>query len=96
MVSLGAGILTLALVCLVSFILGDWSLMFKFSGIIGLISFLISGLFTGVFVSGDRVRANWTHEDSEDQDFRQQRASKLFLFGLPNLAGAILYIVLTQ
>lgn len=93
MVPMGAGIMTLALVSLVSYILRDWSLVFKFSGIIGLISFLISGLLTGAFNSGDRIRANWTHEDSEDQDYRQKRASQLFLFGLPNLAGAILYLV---
>lgn len=93
---MGAGIILLILVSLVSFFLGDWSILFKFSGVIGLASFLISGLLSGVFVSGDRIRANYTNEDDEDKGIRQGWASKLFLFGLPNLVGAIVYLALIQ
>ncbi len=95
MMSLGVGILTLTFVGLVSFILGDWSLVYKFSGVIGLGSFIISallsGAFSGAFISGDRMRANWTYDDSNNRDGGGW-ASKLFLFGVPNLVGAIIYL----
>ena len=94
MLSFGTGVITLAVVCLVAFFLGDWSLVFNYSGLIGLVAFLISALLSGVFISGDRVRSNWTNEDSEDRNIRQAWASKTFLFGVPNLLGAIIYIVL--
>jgi len=98
MVSLVVGILTLTLVGLVSFILGDWSLVYKFSGVIGLVTFIISallsGALSGAFISGDRMRANWTYEDRNDRDdLSEGWASKLFLFGVPNLVGAIIYLV---
>lgn len=94
MVSLGAGGLTLAVVCLVAFLLGDWSLVFNYSGLIGLVAMLISSLLSGVFINGDRIRGNWTNEDSEDRVYRQARASKFFFFGVPNLLVAITYLIL--
>lgn len=72
------GVITFSVVCLVAFFLGDWSLVFKYSGSIGLVAFLISALLSGFFVSGDRVRANWTNEYSEDRNIRQTWASKTF------------------
>ncbi|ODA42367.1 DUF5316 domain-containing protein [Desulfosporosinus sp. BG] len=92
MLYLGMGILALIITSIVSFIFGDWSILFKLSGFIGIIALLISALMSGALISGDRVRANWTHEDHEDGKNRQERAFKLFLFGLPNLVGAIIYI----
>lgn len=94
MLSFGAGVISLVVVCLVVFFLGNWSLVFNYSGLIGLVAVLISALLSGVFISGDRARANWNNEDSEDRGIRQAWATKTFLFGVPNLIGAIMYQVL--
>lgn len=59
---------------------------------LGIAPILISGLLSGAFVSGDRVRANYT--DSDDFSRRATIGSKLFLFGLPCLiAGIASYFV---
>ncbi|WP_459910912.1 DUF5316 family protein [Desulfotomaculum defluvii] len=50
-----------------------------------MVAFLTSGLLSVAFISGDRVRANWANEDSEERSIRNAWASKLFLFGVPNL-----------
>lgn len=91
MISFGAGVLSLITIGIISLIFEDWSLVFKVSGTIGLVACLISALLSGVFISGDRVRGNWTHEDNKDKNIRQGWGSKLFLFGFPNIVGAIAY-----
>ncbi|EHQ89644.1 DUF5316 family protein [Desulfosporosinus youngiae] len=55
--------------------------------IIGFIPIIISGFMTGAYVSGDRVRGNYT--DSKDFSGRSGRSAKLFVFGLPCVLSAI-------
>lgn len=55
--------------------------------IIGFIPIIISGFMTGAYVSGDRVRGNYS--DSKDLYERSGRSTKLFLFGLPCVLSAI-------
>lgn len=87
MLPFGAGVLTLAVVWLIA---GDWSLVFNYAGLIGVVAFFLSGVLSGAFISGDRVRANWANEDREEREIRNAWTSKLFLFGVPNLLGAII------
>ncbi|MGC7870610.1 DUF5316 family protein [Desulfosporosinus sp. SYSU MS00001] len=76
MLSLGLGALTIILVYLVSFVLGDWALI-KVFWIIGLVTLGISALLSGVFISGNKVRANWKYEDNEDKSIRQGWANRI-------------------
>ena len=55
--------------------------------IIGFIPIIISGFMLGAYVSGDRVRGNYT--DSKDFNERSGMSSKLFLFGIPCVLAAI-------
>lgn len=55
--------------------------------IIGFIPIIISGFMTGAYVSGDRVRGNYS--DSKDFHERSGRSGKLFVFGLPCVLSAI-------
>lgn len=96
MAFLGMGTLVVIVFTLFALIIGDWSILLKGSGTIGLVSFLISALLTGTFVSGDQMRANWSSESSDERDIREGQATKLILFALPNLAGAIVYLVLIK
>ena len=55
--------------------------------IIGFIPIIISGFMSGVYVSGDRVRGNYS--DSKNFGERSGRSTKLFLFGIPFVLAAI-------
>jgi len=55
--------------------------------IIGFIPIIISGFMSGAYVSGDRVRGNYT--DSKDFKERSGMSTKLFLFGIPCVLAAI-------
>ncbi|NUH86404.1 DUF5316 domain-containing protein [Bacillus firmus] len=81
----------LGAVCLLLGITTGHSVPFSYiSGGIGLGSFLIAGLLSGVFVSGDKIRANyWT----ENQGDRKKRTKSMFifaLFGAPNFISALI------
>ena len=57
---------------------------------LGVIPILISGVLSGSFISGDRVRGNYT--TSQDFSKRAKVSSVFFLFGLPCfLAGIAVY-----
>ncbi|MDE3840883.1 hypothetical protein C0966_16555 [Bacillus methanolicus] len=90
-----AGIVFLMLVSVVSIVLDDWNLIIKISGGIGLLAILASGLFVGAFVSGDRMRANFSSETKEDRSERLRTVNILLLFGLPNLAAAVVCYMVT-
>lgn len=49
--------------------------------LLGIIPIIISGLLSGTFASGDRVRANYS--GSTDFTRRTKTGSMFFLFGLP-------------
>ena len=55
--------------------------------IIGLIPIIISGFMSGAYVSGDRVRGNYS--DSKEFNERSGMSTKLFLFGIPCVLAAI-------
>jgi len=62
--------------------------------IIGLIPIIISGFMSGAYVSGDRVRGNY----SNSIDFKERSgiSSKLFLFGLPCVITAMTIYYINQ
>ncbi len=61
---------------------------------IGLIPIVISGFMSGAFVSGDRVRGNYS--DSKDFNERSSMSSKLFLFGIPCVVAAMAIYYINQ
>ncbi|CEG27060.1 DUF5316 domain-containing protein [Bacillus sp. B-jedd] len=63
-------------------------------GGIGLASILISAVFSGSMLSGDRIRANFLTESKDDRRERQRTMTQFALFGLPNLLGAVLLYTL--
>lgn len=62
--------------------------------ITGVVIWIISGLLTGSFVSGDRFRANYHQETEEDRTSRVKQSQFLFLFGLPFIVmGIAAYLI---
>lgn len=82
-----AGLIVGGLLLIISLFLNDPKIIMYVLLIIGIIPIAISGLMSGAFVSGERVRANYS--DSKDFVERSNIGSKLFLFGLPCLVAGI-------
>ncbi|MBP1906011.1 hypothetical protein J2Z32_002660 [Paenibacillus turicensis] len=62
--------------------------------ITGVVIWIISGLLTGSFISGDRSRANYHQETEEDRTSRVKQSQFLFLFGLPFIVmGITVYLI---
>lgn len=75
-------------------LISDWGMAIKVTAGIGGISWLLAGVLSGSFISGDRTRANQSIETSEDKSFRNKYSSVLFVFGLPFLITAlIMYLI---
>lgn len=87
-----AGLIVGGLLLIISLFLDDSSMIMYLLLLLGVVSIIISGLLSGAFVSGDRVRANYS--DSEDFSERTKIGSTLFLFGIPCLlAGIAIYFI---
>ena len=82
-----AGLTVGGLLLITSLFLSDPKIIMYLLLIIGIIPIAISGLMSGSFVSGDRVRANYS--DSTRFIERTNIGSKLFLFGLPCVVAGI-------
>lgn len=81
----------LGAVCLLLGIITDYSVLFSYiSGGIGLGNFLIAGLLSGVFVSGDKIRANYWTENKEERKKRTESMFIFALFGAPNFISALI------
>ncbi|MDA1475119.1 DUF5316 family protein [Bacillus changyiensis] len=62
------GLVSLALTLIASIFTQNDNLIIKVSGTVGIISILISGIFLGAFVNGDKQRANYFSETIEKQE----------------------------
>ncbi|MFT0855771.1 DUF5316 domain-containing protein [Bacillus swezeyi] len=79
-------------VCLISVLIsaaaGDWTYLYKISGVCGLGAILLSALLSGVFSSGGRFGGNHHSETKEHRDSSSKMTNGLAVFGLPNLLAA--------
>ncbi|WP_435925785.1 DUF5316 domain-containing protein [Paenibacillus sp. DYY-L-2] len=73
----------------------DWGFALKVTGGAGVVLWILSGILSGAFISGDRTRANENIETDEDRTFRNKHSSILFLFGLPFLIIALIIYLTT-
>lgn len=90
------GVLTSLLLTGVAYLLPDYPLLLKATGWIGGICLLISMVLSGSLVSGDRARANYTHESKEDRQLRNKAVYVLLLFGVPHLLVFLLPYLLDR
>lgn len=85
--SLLPGLIVGVLGIILSFVLQNSDMIMYGLFIIGLIPIIISGFMSGAYVSGDRVRGNYSY--SKDFNERSGRSTKLFLFGIPCVLASI-------
>jgi hypothetical protein len=62
-------------------------LLFQFFLIVGIVCIVISGIFIGAWTDGDRQRANFNTETTEDRSFRTKIA------GISGLLGIIAFAI---
>ena len=74
----------------------DIDLIVTISGGIGAISLLLAMIFSGSFLSGDNIRANFAIETKEDRRIRNNWTFRFALFAIPNLIAAIGVVYFTK
>lgn len=79
----GIGIVVVAF--LISAFLSDFTLLYKITGVVAIITLILSALFSGAFVDGDRLGRNLQSESIEDRKQRFSLTNSILLIGLPNL-----------
>jgi hypothetical protein len=82
----GIGIVLVAL--LISVFLSDFTLLFKITGVVAVISLGLSALINGGFVDGDRFDKNFKSESKKDRKQRFSLTNTFLLIGLPNILTA--------
>ncbi|WPP39265.1 DUF5316 domain-containing protein [Bacillus sonorensis] len=87
------GLVSVCLILIVAIFTQDYGLIIKISGTIGVISILISGIFLGAFVNGDKQRANYFSETKEHRDTRTKVSTNILLLGLPHILASIAYFI---
>lgn len=85
--SLLPGLIIGVFVIIIAFIFHNSDMIMYGLFIIGFIPIIISGFMSGAYVSGNRVRGNYS--DSKDFNERSGRSTKLFLFGIPCVLAAM-------
>ncbi|MEN6460634.1 MAG: DUF5316 domain-containing protein [Syntrophomonas sp.] len=88
--SLLLGITSAFIGVLTGLFLRDWSMTTKICGYIGLGCLLLAGIFEGSFLSGDRIRANYSSETKDTRNRRENIASYFFIISVPNVLAIIL------
>ncbi|MNP50097.1 hypothetical protein D3C76_1443360 [compost metagenome] len=70
-------------------IISSWEIALKWTIGVGVLLWLLTGIFSGGFLSGDRYRANNSIETDEDKKLRQKYSTVLFFAGLPFLLTSL-------
>lgn len=88
------GILLSLVGVLASIVIWDIEMVTTITGGIGLFFIVISFIFSGVLVSGDRMRANLATESVEGRNQRNNVSFRSALISIPSFAVAILFYFL--
>ena len=88
------GILLSLVGVIASIVIWDIEMVTTITGGIGLFFIVISFIFSGVLVSGDRMRANLATESVEDRRQKNNVSFRSVLIAVPSFAVAILFYFL--
>lgn len=88
------GVIVAVVALFISYITLGRDMAYIIPGGIGLFFIVISLLFSGLMVNGDKMRANFATESDVDRRERTQTAVRTGLIGLPNilLAGFLYFL----
>ncbi|MCL1699553.1 DUF5316 domain-containing protein [Lysinibacillus sp. Bpr_S20] len=81
---------------LISIILWGMEKSYLVSGTVGCIFIVISMIFSGAMVSGDRMRANFATETTDHRDERNKFTLNSLYIAIPNIVVAVLFYYLNK
>ncbi len=81
---------------LISMIFWGMEKVYLVTGTVGCIFIGISMILSGSMVSGDRMRANFATETTDERDERNKITMNALLIALPNIFAAILFYYLSK
>ncbi|WP_028986978.1 DUF5316 domain-containing protein [Thermicanus aegyptius] len=88
--SFGIGVLIVLILFILSLVMRDMNLLMQYTTMSGIISMVIAAVIAGVLGSGDRIRANYTHEESDERKERVKLALYFMMISIPNLVTAVI------
>jgi hypothetical protein len=91
---LGIGLLITIVAAIIGVETSDWDLFIKITGVAAIVPLLLSGLLSGAFVGGDRIRANFNTETKKDRKIRSKWVYRFLLISLPNICLLIILIII--
>jgi hypothetical protein len=90
------GTIVNVVIALLLALISTWEMAMKVTGGVGAISWVLAGILSGAFISGDRMRANNNIETPEDNKSRNNLTSVFFIFGIPFLVTALIIFLITK
>lgn len=87
---LGIGTGIFCVISIVGLIADDVQLIINLASGAALVLLALAVVFSGSLGSGDRIRANYGHEDNQERQRRNQWTSSLLLMAIPNILGAMI------
>ncbi|MGE7916380.1 DUF5316 domain-containing protein [Lysinibacillus xylanilyticus] len=81
---------------LIAMIFWGMEKVYLVTGTVGCIFICISMILSGSMVSGDRMRANFATETTDERDERNKITVNAFLIALPNIFATILFYYLSK
>src|SRR5690606_9124736 len=76
---------------LIAVIIWDVHMISNITSGMGFIFLIVACLFSGAFVNGDRMRANWSNETKENSVQRNKIAWRSLIMAVPNFAVAFIF-----
>lgn len=76
---------------LIAVIIWDVHMISNITSGMGFIFLIVACLFSGAFVNGDRMRANWSNETKENWVQRNKIAWRSLIMAVPNFAVAFIF-----
>jgi Family of unknown function (DUF5316) len=83
------GIMISVISAIVSYFMWDAAHAYQLPGVAGVAFIILSAIFSGNLVSGDRMRANFATETEDTRRDRHQSMVHFALLGLPSLVVAV-------
>jgi hypothetical protein len=89
-------LVNVVVIALLLTLISTLEMVMKITGGVGTISWVLAGILSGAFISGDRTRANNNIETTEDNKSRNKFTSIFFIIGIPYLITALIIYFITR
>jgi len=91
-----SGIAVLFIISVICLILGDWSYLYKISGILAAVSLFTTGILSGAFNTSMGTRplhqGQFKYQDQKERDNRVKWSTRVLLFGIPHIIATGIYV----